>query len=95
MSDFEFDRPKRGVNLHGSAGCVVCGGDRFVVVCTRPAKQTIWMEARKITPVVAEGFEEYAPCPSCHAGVDTEFFRCDGTKARALDLARVREMMRR
>lgn len=95
MSDFEFDRPKpTGVNLHGSPGCVVCGGDKFVVVAIRPAKQSPWMEARKLVPTSDIGFEELAPCYACNANVDTEFFRFDGTKARSLDAAKVRELMR-
>ncbi len=78
-TDFAFDEPKAaGVNLHSESKCRTCDGDRFVVVGLRPVKNG--------------GIEEYAPCPDCNP-IDVSFHRHNGTIARSLDPAKVRELM--
>ena len=39
--------------------------------------------------------EEYAACPDCNPTLDTSHWRYDGTRAAALDPARVRELISR
>jgi hypothetical protein len=79
----ESDRPK-GSNLHADLGCQTCGGDKFVLVNLRAVGDK---------DVTAVNFEEWAPCPDCNHS-DVSFWRPDGTKFRAPDPGRVREMMR-
>lgn len=90
----EAPAPKRvGVNLSVDRECSTCGGDRFVVVATRPAKQTVWMRERGLEP---QGeIEEVAACPSCHSDLDASHWRHDGTRVQSPDPAKVREMMSR
>lgn len=84
-----------GVNQHAKdVPCLTCNGDRFVVVSTRPVKQSSWMADKGITPPKNAAIEEHAPCPSCNPALDTEFYRFDGSKARSPDPAQVRQMMR-
>ncbi len=79
MSDFAFDEPKAGgVNLHSESKCRTCDGDRFVVVGQRPVKNG--------------PKQEYAPCPDCNPA-DVSFHRHNGSIARSLDPAKVRELM--
>lgn len=75
--------------------CVTCGGDRFVVVGTRPPLQSPWMKEHGITPPANASIEEMAPCPDCNAAANTEFRRFDGSIVRPLDPAKTREMMSR
>jgi hypothetical protein len=70
--------------------CGTCGGDRFVVVGTRPM-ESHWMRERGLKSRGA--IEEMAACPQCAAALDTSFRRYDGTMSRALDPARVRDLM--
>lgn len=72
--------------------CATCKGDRFVLVATRPAAQTDWMQKRGFEPQ-SPGMEEYAPCPECNASADTSFYRHDNTEFRAPDPATVRRLM--
>lgn len=74
--------------------CSTCAGDRFVVVGTRPPVVSPWATERGIKPVEGEMYEEMAACPDCNQ-TDTSFWRGDGTKSRALDPEKVRELMRR
>ena len=90
----EVERPK-GTNLNAPATvCATCGGDRFVPVQTRPVTASVWMREHGIEPPETEGIEEMAACPDCNP-VDTTFTRFDGSKARALDPAKVRELLGR
>ena len=73
--------------------CVTCGGDRFVVVSARKPTQSQWMREHGIEANEGELIEEMAPCPDCNSASDPTFRRHDGSKTRALDPARVREMM--
>lgn len=69
----------RGTNQHSKVDCETCGGDRMVVVGTRE-----------------EGkgrVEEMAPCPDCNPRCRADFRRYDGSMVKALDPARVREMV--
>jgi len=79
-------------NLAADVSCKTCGGDRFVLVATRKPVESTWMQEKELKP--RGEIEEMAPCPDCNAGVDTSFWRGDGTKFRSPDPARVREMMR-
>jgi hypothetical protein len=89
----EVERPK-GTNLHADAtACSTCKGDRFVLVSTRPAKQSAWMREQGIEVVPDAELEEYAPCPECGAQ-EISFWRFDGSRASVPDPARVREMLR-
>lgn len=84
----------KGINQYAApTQCETCGGDRFVVVATRPVKQSTWMKERGIVPPEDAATEEYAPCPACSPHLDTTFYRHDGTPVRPPDSARVREMM--
>ena len=88
-------KPK-GTNLHADATvCKTCGGDRFVLVSRRPIVASIWMKEHGIEPPETEGIEEMAPCPDCNASANPSFERHDGSMARSLDPARVRELMHR
>ena len=95
MSEF-FDKPKAaGANLHSkTTNCRTCGGDRFVLVALRSAKASTWMQQRGMKVPAVEDAGEYAACPDCST-VDTSFRRHDGTIARSLDPATVREWMQR
>jgi len=89
------ERPRHAVNIHAPASeCATCGGDRFVVVGMRPVIASVWMKEHGIEPPETEGIEEMAACPDCNP-VDTAFTRFDGSKARALDPAKVRELLGR
>ena len=75
-------KPRRAENVHAApTRCETCGGDRYVIVATRS-------EGRSEV-------DEYAACPDCNSTADTSFYRADGTRARALDSAQVRERLRR
>ena len=92
----ESSRPKKVEATNQAARiteCSLCNGDRFVVVGTRPVKQTQWMIEKGIELSGDAGYEELAACPDCHP-VDAGFRRYDGSYAHAPDPARVREMMR-
>jgi len=60
--------------------CETCGGDRFVIVATRPAPQS------------DTAFDETAPCPDCNP-VEVTWRRHDGTPMRTPDPARTRQLM--
>ena len=92
MNEFGF-RQERTNRSAPAVVCVVCGGDRFVVVRTRPVPQTPWMREKGITPPSSSKIDEYAPCPSCNGDVDTSFYRHDGPAFRSPDPAKVREML--
>ncbi len=96
MSNFEFDKPKTAkANLQGKASdCRTCGGDRLVVVTVRAAVATSQMTKLGIKLPKVDGMEEWAACPDCSTA-DPSFFRADGSQARALDPAKVREWMKR
>lgn len=74
--------------------CPTCDGDKFVVVSMRKPIQSQWMKEHKIEPS-EEMIEEMAPCPDCNMQANTETYRADGSKVRAPDPAKVREMMAR
>ena len=74
--------------------CSTCGGDRFVLVGTIPAVTTAWMEEHGIKAPDGAATETYAACPSCNP-TDTSFWRGDGSRSRALDPEKVRELMGR
>lgn len=93
MSGFEFQQTPRP-NTFSLKACGTCHGDRMVVVGTRKPEQTPWMKDRGIEPK-SEPIEEWAPCPDCSAGTDTGFQRYDGSWARTLDPAQVRDRMSR
>jgi hypothetical protein len=89
-------KPATQTNVSAAfTNCATCGGDRLVVVALRKPQQSAWMRERGIEPDETEMIEEMAPCPDCNAGTDTSFRRGDGSLARALDPAKVREMMAR
>ena len=92
----ESSRPtSTRTNVHAPATeCVTCSGDRFVLVATRPVVASQWMRERGLEIRGDAVHEEYAACPDCNAEANTSFPRFDGSYARALDPARVREMMR-
>ena len=78
-----------------STQCDVCGGDRFVLVGTRPAQQSPWMREHGITPPQGPGMEEYAVCPDCNSQTDTSFRRYDGSISAPLDPEQVRQRLTR
>lgn len=84
-------RQSRGTNLHVTVECETCGGDRFVLVGTRPVVQSVWMRERGIE-ATGEEIEEYASCPDCGPEV-TPMRRSDGTMFVPPDPAAVREKM--
>ena len=88
---FKARKPARGANLNSYSECQTCGGDRFVVVGTRPPMQSMWMYERGIQPT-GEGIEEVAPCPDCGTELKPSR-RYDGTMVVPLDPAAVREKM--
>ena len=92
----ESGRTRGLTNQESKVGeaCQTCGGDRFVVVGTRPAIQTVWMKERGISPAEDAAFEEVAGCPDCNPNQVT-MRRWDGTLIATPDAARVRERMRR
>ena len=92
----ETERQPRGTNLapHKADGCQTCGGDRFVVVGTRPATQTRRMIEQGIAPHEESSFEEYAPCPACGCG-EVSFWRLDGSRFVTPDPGLTRERMSR
>ena len=82
-------------NVHAPVTeCATCGGDRFVLVATRPVVASQLMRERGLEIKGDAVHEEYAPCPDCNDKANTSFPRFDGSYARSLDPARVREMMR-
>ena len=91
---FEIEKGSASkTNQHGRATlCTTCGGDRFVVVRTRPVEQTPWMRAKGITPPKAS-IDEYAPCPECHSSLDTHFMRQDGSKFTTPDPEQTRRYL--
>lgn len=94
MSGFEFDEPSvPKTNAAVEVKCSTCDGDRFVLVSKRAPKASPWMMERGIEPAKDQLFEEYAACPTCNSQTDTSFWRHDGSPSKALDPARVREMM--
>ena len=78
-------------NQAATSDCPTCGGDRFVLVGTRPAQASIWMRERGLEP--RGGLEEMAPCPDCGPDVKP-LRRFDGTMNVPMDPATVRERMR-
>jgi len=77
----EVKKPERGTNRNsGNTDCGTCGGDRMVLVGTRPGK------------LEGDRFEEYAPCPDCNP-IEVKAFRHDGSVFRTPDPGRVRELM--
>jgi hypothetical protein len=93
LEESERQAKPKATNQHSQATkCELCSGDRFVLVATRPAKSTAWMEERKRKP--NGEMEEYAPCPDCNSGCDASFRRPDGYLVTPPDPSRVREMMR-
>ena len=97
MEGFEFDQPLQPQTNLGvpPSSCETCGGDRFVLVARRPVVASIWMKEHGIEPPETEGIDEMAPCPDCNASANPSFERHDGSMARSLDPARVRELMHR
>ena len=92
--DWPREPKSSSTNLHAPAGeCQTCGGDRFVLVARRPVVQSIWMREHGITPPADSAIEEMAACPDC-SSAETGFTRFDGSKARALDPARIRMMLK-
>ena len=86
---------RRGTNQPApDVACQTCGGDRFVLVSLRKPMQSAWMKERGIEPSETEMIEEMAACPDCNQA-DTSFWRADGSRSRALDPEKIREMMRR
>lgn len=84
---------RRGTNLSVEpTHCCLCGGDRFVVVGTRPVVASQWHRDRGMDVPSGASEDEYAPCPECNP-TDTSFWRHDGTQFRSPDPAKVREMM--
>lgn len=84
---------RRGTNRSApSTQCRTCGGDRFVVVGSRPVVQTQWMREHGIEVSGSAAHEEYAPCPDCNPA-DASFRRFDGTMANPPDPAKVRQLM--
>lgn len=61
------------------SGCSTCGGDRVVLIGTRPSKNP------------ASPYEDYAPCPDCFTG-DISHFRPNGTVFAPPAPERVRQM---
>jgi hypothetical protein len=91
IADLRHMLPTPQSSLRADA-CLTCGGDRFVVVMTRPAETTDWMRRNGFE---AQGeYEEMAPCPDCNETADTSFRRADGSEFIGMDPARVREMLR-
>ena len=89
------ERPRRATNLNAPATtCATCGGDRFVVVATRPVTASVWMKEHGIEPPEGAVEEEWAPCPDC-SPQDVSFYRHDGSRFVTPDAAKVREMMGR
>jgi len=89
----EVERPK-GTNLNAPATtCATCGGDRFVVVQTRPVTASVWMKEHGIEPPEGAVEEEWGPCPEC-GPKDVSWWRHDGSKA-VVPAAKVRELMGR
>lgn len=72
--------------------CQTCGGDRFVVVGTRPVVASPWMDEHKIVPPKDAAEEEVAPCPDCNP-VEVSWYRPDGSHRTLPDPDRVRQMM--
>lgn len=95
MAGFEFDEPfVPKTNAAVDVVCSTCHGDRFVLVSKRVPQQSPWAMAKGIEiPKDPPLYEQYAACPDCNSQTDTSFWRHNGTKASALDAARVREMM--
>jgi hypothetical protein len=89
------ERPRRATNLAAPAStCATCGGDRFVVVATRPVTASVWMKEHGIEPPEGAVEEEYAPCPDCNPQ-DVSFYRHDGSRFVTPDVAKVRELLGR
>jgi hypothetical protein len=91
----EASRPKGGTNLRAAdTHCSLCGGDRFVVVGSRAAKETDWMRAHSVK--VSEGavIEEVAPCPECNP-VEVTFLRHDGSRFSTPDAGKTLELLQR
>jgi hypothetical protein len=77
----EYRSLKRKVYAPDPTACGTCGGDKFVVVLTRPSDNP------------ESPYDEVAPCPDCNSGANTSFRRHDGSEVVGLDPARVREML--
>jgi hypothetical protein len=73
--------------------CPTCEGDKFVVVALRKPEASQWLTRHGIEVPTDRMIEELAPCPDCNSTANTYFRRYDGSEAKALDPARVREMM--
>lgn len=85
---------RHATNVSVSVECKTCGGDRFVLVGSRPPTISPWMTERGIHP---QGLmtDEMAACFSCNPAADTTFRRFDGSLAKGLDPAKTRELMER
>jgi hypothetical protein len=89
------ERPRRATNLNAPATvCATCGGDRFVVVSTRPVTASVWMKERGIEPPAGAVEEEWGSCPECNPQ-EVSFWRADGSKFVTPDAAKVRELLGR
>lgn len=81
------------MNQADERDCPTCNGDRYVLVGTRQAQQSVWMKQKGIELPEGPGMEEYAPCPDCNTTVDASFRRADGRMVEPLDPALVRERL--
>ena len=81
-ADWNPSGEKRRVatNLSVETQCEHCGGDRFVLVSTRPVEQSGWGRDHNLTPSPDEVYEEYAPCSHCNADANTARWTPDGTR---------------
>lgn len=96
LEESEKKKPsERPTNQSVDVDCSTCGGNRFVVVVTRPPVASNWMRERGIEPHVDRSIDETAPCPDCNAGCQAFHRRPDGSRAVPPDPARVREMLSR
>ena len=87
--------------------CTTCAGVRFVVYSRRRMPRTeltntvaptagtefISPTGGKAVDGYLDFIEEYAPCPECHAELDTAHRRADGSMFRGPDAAQVRERL--
>lgn len=96
--EFEVDKPAPKTNQSAPVrDCQTCGGDRFVTVRLRSPEITQWMserlEKKGIRPRPDEFHEEVAPCPSCNAGCNYDYW-VFGKQVRTPDAQWVREAIR-
>jgi hypothetical protein len=92
LEESERQAKPKATNQHSQATkCELCSGDRFVLVATRPAKSTAWMEERKRKP--NGEMEEYAACYICNSDANVSFSRPDGSRFVGPDPARAKQML--